>query len=90
MSATIPAVEPFAVRPKEGARLAGISMATFYQRLNAGHYESFLDGNMRLVTVESIRSDQRRKLDAARGTPSSKPSPAWGRRPKETPQTKET
>lgn len=78
MSATTPSVEPFAVRPKDGARLAGIGLSKFYQNLNAGRYESFLDGNIRLVTVESIRADLRRQLAAARGTPRTNPSP-WGR-----------
>ena len=29
-------IEPFAVRPKEGARLAGVGLTEFYRRLNEG------------------------------------------------------
>jgi hypothetical protein len=66
---TKPQFEPFAVRPKDGARLAGVGLTLFYERLNDGVYESFLDGTNRLVTVESIKRHQRQLLEAARGTP---------------------
>jgi hypothetical protein len=65
---------PFAVRVKEGMRLAGCGLTQFYRRLNAGVYVSFLDGCNRLVTVESILDHQRRQLEKTRGTPRDKPS----------------
>jgi len=67
-------LEPFAVRPKDGARLAGVGLTTFYDRLNAGLYESFLDGSARLVTVESIKAHQRKQLEKTRGKPRENPS----------------
>jgi hypothetical protein len=62
-------IQPFAVRPKDAARLAGCGITQLYERLNTGVYESFLDGTARLVTVESIRAHQERQLAATRGTP---------------------
>ncbi len=71
-------LEPFAVRPKEGMRLAGCGESEFYKRINAGRYESFLDGTSRMITVRSIRSDQEKLLAEARGTPREKPSKRAG------------
>jgi len=71
-------LEPFAVRPKEGMRLAGCGESEFYRRMNAGRYESFLDGGARMVTVRSIRADQEKLLAATRGTPSDNPSVRHG------------
>jgi hypothetical protein len=71
-------IEPLAVRPKVGARLAGCGLTEFYKRLNEGLYESFLDGSARLVIVESIRAHQQRQLEASRGTPREKPSRRGG------------
>jgi hypothetical protein len=85
MSAPITNLEPFAVRPKEGARLAGCSLSLFYRRLSEGVYETFLDGFNRLVTVESIKAHQKKALEAARGTPTSRPSK---RRPRKIDKTK--
>ena len=67
-------IKPFAVRPKDGARLAGCGLTEFYKRLNDGRYESFLDGTARLVIVDSIRRDQQKLLATARGTPRTNPS----------------
>jgi len=67
-------VEPFAVRPKDGARIAGCGLTELYKRLNSGRYESFLDGTSRMITVRSIHEDQKKLLAAAAGTPSDKPS----------------
>jgi hypothetical protein len=66
MSELITNLEPFAVRPKEGARLAGCSLSLFYRRLSEGVYETFLDGFNRLVTVESIKAHQKKQLAVAR------------------------
>ena len=71
-------IEPFAVRPKEGARLAGVGLTLFYRRLNDGTYESFLDGNNRLVVTASIREHQQEQLQAQRGTPRDAPSKRSG------------
>jgi hypothetical protein len=71
-------IEPFAVRPKDGTRLAGCGETEFYKRLNSGRYESFLDGTSRLVTVRSIRADQEKLLAASKGTPRAQPSKRRG------------
>ena len=71
-------IKPFAVRPKDGARLAGCGLTEFYRRLNDGLYETFLDGTHRLVTVESIRAHQQKQLVASRGTPRQRPSKRSG------------
>jgi hypothetical protein len=80
MSYDFPVNLPFAVRVKEGMRLAGCGLTEFYRRLNEGFYESFLDGHNRLVVVESILAHQRRQLEKTRGTPRMKPSKAVPRR----------
>lgn len=58
-----------AVQPKEGARLDNCGITEFYERLNAGEYETYVDGGKRLITVRSIRARQERLLAAASGTP---------------------
>jgi hypothetical protein len=68
-------IEPFAVRAKIGAQLAGCCLAEFYKRLNAGEYETFLDGAARMITVRSIRARQERLLAETPGTPRERPSP---------------
>jgi hypothetical protein len=65
MPKTIVEIEPFAVRPKDAARLDGCGLTQLYERLNAGEYESYLDGCNRMITVRSIRARQERKLAAA-------------------------
>src|SRR5215831_935406 len=86
-----PPITPFAVRPREGKLLAGCGETEFYKRLNAGRYESFLDGTSRLVTVASIIADQKRLLAATSGTPRDKPSKRRGGpgRPKKSAQEKQ-
>jgi hypothetical protein len=44
------------VRPREGARLAGVGIVKFYELLNAGIIESIKLGGMRLVRVSSIEN----------------------------------
>jgi hypothetical protein len=78
MPDSIVEISPFAVRPKDGARLAGCCLREFYNRLNDGIYETFLDGTARLVTVASILAHQKHQLAAARGTPRDNPSPRSG------------
>jgi len=75
MSDSFVTIPPYADRPKQGKDLAGVGLTEFYKRLNQGRYQSFLDGNNRMVVVESIFADQRR-LAEERGTPRSKPSKA--------------
>jgi hypothetical protein len=70
----IPHIEPFAVRPKVAAKLDGCGITEFYKRLNAGEYETYVDGTARMVTVRSIRERQQRLLAAASGTPRENPS----------------
>jgi hypothetical protein len=74
MSELITNLEPFAVRPKEGARLAGCSLSLFYRRLSEGVYETFLDGFNRLVTVESIKATSEKTISGGSRTPTSRPS----------------
>jgi hypothetical protein len=62
-------LQPFAVRPKIGAQLAGCGLTEFYRRLNEGRYATFRDGVSRLVVVQSIQEDQERLLAEASGTP---------------------
>jgi len=71
-------VEPFAVRAREGARLAGKGLTKFYQDLNQGIYESYYDGPFRMVVVESIKRHQRQQFEVARGTPRTKPASRKG------------
>ena len=73
-----PDLEPFAVRAKLGAQLAGCSDTVFYKRLNEGRYETFLDGTNRMVTVRSIRADQEKLLAEAQGSPHDNPSKRRG------------
>jgi hypothetical protein len=76
-------IEPYAVRPKVAARLAGVGLTEFYRRLNAGRYQTFRDGEARLVVVQSIRDDQRRLAAEHSGTPKENPAqPAGPGRPK--------
>jgi hypothetical protein len=69
-------LEPFAVRPREGARLAGCGLTRFYRLLNEGAFETFLDGTCRFVTTASIRAHLERQLakTSQGGTPATNPS----------------
>ena len=66
-----PSIPPY-VRAKQGARIAGVGLTEFYNRLNKGRYQSFLDGNLRFVVTESILADQR-KLAEEQSTPAGQP-----------------
>jgi hypothetical protein len=79
-------VQPFAVRPKVGAQLAGVGLTKFYEQLNAGEYETFTEDGIRMITVRSIFERQQRLLAEANGTPKEKPSQrrAGPGRPKKT------
>jgi hypothetical protein len=75
MSIQNSAIEPFAVTPRVAAQMESCGITQFYKRLNAGEYESYLDGGKRLITVRSIRARRERLLAAAAGTPRDNPSP---------------
>jgi hypothetical protein len=67
--------EPFALRPREAAKYAGVCLTELYARLANRTYESFIDGRKRLVTVESIKRHQQKQFEASRGTtPATKPA----------------
>jgi hypothetical protein len=71
-------IEPFAVRPKEAARLESCGITELYKRLAAGEYESYCDGTMRMITVRSIRARQQRALassNASGDKPARRPGP---------------
>lgn len=61
-------LEPFAIPRKATAHVESCGLTEVYRRLNAGEYESYLDGNKRLITLRSIRARQERKLAEASGT----------------------
>jgi hypothetical protein len=67
-------IEPFAVSPRQVARIDHCGLTEVYKRLNRGEYESFIDGSKRLITVRSIRARQERQLAAGAGTPRENPS----------------
>ena len=60
-------IEPFAVPLKEAMRLTGIRSRTkFYELIDRGEVDSFLDGGARMVTWESLKKRQERLLAAAK------------------------
>jgi hypothetical protein len=59
-------VLPYAVRRKEGMRLAGVGSTEFQNRVNSGRYKSFLDGALRYVVTQSIIDDQKRLAEATK------------------------
>jgi len=62
-------IEPFAVRVSEASRLEGnCGRAEIHRRINAGEYESYLDGRRRLITLRSIRARQERLLKETAGS----------------------
>lgn len=60
-------IEPFAIPPKETARIDRCGITEVYRRINDGEYESYLDGSKRMITLRSIRARQERQLKAATG-----------------------
>ena len=71
-------IEPFALRPREAAKYAGICLTTFWARVHDGLYESFYDGRKRLVTVESIKRHQEELLAKSKAAPNTKPARRLG------------
>jgi hypothetical protein len=82
-----PQLEPFAVRPKIAAQLAGCCITELYKRLNNNEYESFLDGAARLITVRSIRARHER---LAANQPKTSKHPGRPGRPKGSKNKKKT
>ena len=72
-SNSIVQLAPYAVRFKHAMGLAGVGKTELWKRLNAGIYQSFLDGNNRMVVTQSI-FDHQRRLAEKPSTPASKPS----------------
>lgn len=62
------AVEPLLVSPREAWRMLGCGNTHGYALLNAGEFESFLDGRSRKITVDSIHQYIARQLAAAGAT----------------------
>jgi hypothetical protein len=55
---------PFAVRRKVAMQIAGCGSTELQARINAGRYQSFLDGVCRFVVTQSILDDQKRLAEA--------------------------
>jgi len=49
-------LEPFAVRPKDGRRLAGCGETEFYKRMNEGRYETSYNTLLLLAFFEECHS----------------------------------
>ena len=49
-------IEPIFVRPKRGAKMAGIGLTKFYELMNSGIIKSRKVGGMRLAEVASIKA----------------------------------
>jgi len=65
MSSPKPAIKPLVVRPTVAqAMLAGCSKSTLWALINAGKLKSFLQGQARWISVESIEQYVKERLDA--------------------------
>jgi hypothetical protein len=60
-------VEPLVVKPRDAWRLLGCSNTYGYELLALRELDSFKDGKARKITVASIKSYIRRRLEAAKG-----------------------
>jgi hypothetical protein len=59
-------IQPLAVKTKDAWTMLGCSNAHGYNLIAQGELDSYLDGRVRKVTVESIRAYIERKLAAAK------------------------
>ncbi|RMF08242.1 MAG: DNA-binding protein [Alphaproteobacteria bacterium] len=59
-------MNPLAVSPSEGARLAGVGRTKFYEALGRGEIASFKFGARRLIRVAAIEDWLRRREALAR------------------------
>src|SRR5258708_5307171 len=57
-------LEPFALSPKDAARVESCSVTTVYERIKLGEYKTVRDGARTRVTMESIKA-RRAKLPRA-------------------------
>ena len=62
-------VRPLVVSTAEAGRLGGHGKTKTFALIKAGEYESFLDGRVRRITLESIEARVRRKLQEAKANP---------------------
>jgi len=60
--------EPFALRPREAAKYAGVCLTEVYARLRDKTYEGYTDGGKRFVTLESIKRHQQKQFEASRSS----------------------
>jgi excisionase family DNA binding protein len=68
---------PLVVPPLEASRLLHCCLATLYSLIRRGELDSFTDGKMRRVTMESIHRYIDRRLAAGRGNAGA--GPTWQR-----------
>jgi excisionase family DNA binding protein len=61
-------LEPLAVSPRQACRLLGVGNTRLYELINAGELDSYLDGRMRRITMDSIRARLARLLARAADT----------------------
>ena len=61
-------VRPFVVGTAEAGRLGGWGKTKLFELIAAGELESYLDGRVRRITVESIEARIQRKLEESRRT----------------------
>ena len=76
-------VRPLVVGTAEAGRLGGWGKTRVFQLIAAGELESYLDGRVRRITVESIEARIHRKLEESRRTearPETNAGPRGGRR----------
>jgi excisionase family DNA binding protein len=77
-------LEALAVSPRQACRLLGVGNTRLYELINAGELDSYRDGRMRRVTMESIRARVARLLacaaDESRTTALSRRAPKERRR----------
>jgi len=55
-SVAVVPLKPFAVSPKEAARLENCGLTTVYERLNSGEYQAVKDGTRTKILVSSIEA----------------------------------
>jgi len=86
MAKLCPDERPLVVRPRVARQLLGnCGNERLYSLLNSGKIQSFRDGRVRLILVESLHAYIRRGLAEAGDTPASSPAatpPRRGRPPK--------
>jgi hypothetical protein len=74
-----PPTSPFATPFGDACRNDGIGRDRGYALIRAGEWESYVDGNIRMVTVVSINA-RRQRMIAETGGATFKPAPLRGQR----------